>query len=309
MVGVAVARGYLALACTACLTLATPSYNPNMEEAQALIASGGDLDATDADGNALLARCIRDGQYETTEVMLDAGANPELKDSNGKTALFAAIDNGHPRLVRLLASKGANLEALRDGSPLTPLQHSIADGHIACTDVLLDFGADTAVMNEHSATPLHEATRNGHSELVQALVDHDADGSAVDKHGLTPLYYAAANRRVKQVVSILSSVKDVEGITRLKDCRGLSALAAAAVNFCVECVHLMIDAGSKVTILGDILPDYSVCPMTEPIDQTMDVGVCRTDCYTHGGFTVGDLLTARKAYVFLDEGSATQLTY
>ena len=80
----------------------------------------------------------------------------------------------------------------RDRKGLTPLYLAAYNGRVGCVGVLLQLGADHALVTPRGVTPLHAACDHGWAPVVSALLSYAnrPDVNARTNTGTTPLYYA-----------------------------------------------------------------------------------------------------------------------
>uniref|UniRef100_H3C7R6 Protein phosphatase 1 regulatory subunit 16A n=1 Tax=Tetraodon nigroviridis TaxID=99883 RepID=H3C7R6_TETNG len=91
-----------------------------LADIQALVQSGGDLNARDDNGATLLHIASANGYLSVAELLLERRAQVEVKDTDGWTPLHAASCWGHIQVVELLVANGASLNAksVLDETPL-----------------------------------------------------------------------------------------------------------------------------------------------------------------------------------------------
>jgi ankyrin repeat protein len=108
------------------------------------IRLGGDLNATDEDGDTLLEAAAAYGKVEVVCSLLAAGADPNCDgDYESNSALAMALENGHWEVFKILVAAGANVNIRLDGG-MTPLM-CVANSPVEMYDVLevlLEAGAD-----------------------------------------------------------------------------------------------------------------------------------------------------------------------
>lgn len=80
-----------------------------LADIRALVQSGADLNAQDANGTTLLHIASANGYVSVGEVLLEHRAEVEVKDSDGWTPLHAASCWGQIQMVELLVAHGASL--------------------------------------------------------------------------------------------------------------------------------------------------------------------------------------------------------
>lgn len=133
---------------------------------------------TPADTRLFLA--ARNGSLDEAQAAIDAGADVNARDEHGDTPLHhvAAYAN-NPNFVKLLIAHGANVNALNEHGS-TPL-HIIAYSdertmaRIATAKALIDAGAGLVPRDDFGATPLHLAANKGNAEIAQLLIESARD--------------------------------------------------------------------------------------------------------------------------------------
>ena len=78
----------------------------SLEEVHEAVASGADVNATDADGWTALMAAADKGNTEVVAFLVDRGADIHRKDRCGTTALMAAAGGSDTRSVQLLVNAG-----------------------------------------------------------------------------------------------------------------------------------------------------------------------------------------------------------
>ncbi|WP_075618678.1 M48 family metallopeptidase [Paenisporosarcina indica] len=87
--------------------LMTAAYNNDLNEVNALIEQGEDLEARDAEGSTALAYAVFSGDNETAQVLLEAGADPNAQDDYS-SILINALYNENYELAYMLYEYGAD---------------------------------------------------------------------------------------------------------------------------------------------------------------------------------------------------------
>jgi ankyrin repeat protein len=95
------------------------AYN-NVEKLKRLIATGTNINATDAAGRTALWHAVEGNYIECTTTLLDCKADVDKADMDGITPLCDALFQGSVECVRLLLHYGANVNLVtrRKASPL-----------------------------------------------------------------------------------------------------------------------------------------------------------------------------------------------
>ncbi|KAJ3117731.1 hypothetical protein HDU96_005861 [Phlyctochytrium bullatum] len=140
----------------------------------------------------LLQVAIDFDQVTIVELLLDNGvsANSILGEFEPKRAIFYALEDSGAEVLRLLLQRGANPNEVFESKAAL---HRVAQwGHLQALKVLLEFGADTEVLDSEQATPLHYAVQGLQVECLAALLEACANVDAVDEQGRTALSMACA---------------------------------------------------------------------------------------------------------------------
>jgi len=150
------------------------AFHDRTAEAEALLESGSDPNATNRYGVFPLSLACRNGNAELTGHLLEAGADPNAALNGGETALMTAARTGDPAVVRLLLENGAQVDS-RGPRDQTALTWAVAEGNTEVVGILLEAGADPHRALPSGFTPLHFAARNGHRETARELLAAGVD--------------------------------------------------------------------------------------------------------------------------------------
>lgn len=175
---------------------------------RALLASGADPDARDANGDTPLHHAARAGRPEIVRLLLDAGATLDTPGEYGMTPLAqaAAWSDDATAVAQMLLDAGANPSAL-DANGDTPLHWAAGFGASRIAALLLDSGAEVDARGQFAQTPLHRAfARSLDAAAAPLLIAGGADPVAVDEYGGTPTSFAAESGHVALVLPHLDGV-------------------------------------------------------------------------------------------------------
>jgi len=134
---------------------------------------------------------------EDIEALLAGGANVNARDKNGQTPLHRAVSIDSPqvfKIIKLLIGKGANVHA-RDKLGQTPLHYAVSSDspHAqAIVELLLKCGANVNAIDNMGQTPLHWVifTQNPRAlAIVTLLIGRGANIHAIDIVYKTPIDY------------------------------------------------------------------------------------------------------------------------
>jgi len=137
--------------------------------------------------------------------LLKTGADVNAAQADGMTALHWAALNGDLATIDLLLLAGATREPLTRVGAYTPLHLASQRGHAGAVAKLLAAGAKAQPFTATGVQALHLAAQAGNAEAVKALLDHGADIDAQDKtHGRTALVFAVSKDR-REVITLLAA--------------------------------------------------------------------------------------------------------
>jgi len=203
-----------------------------LDAAKILVSAGADVNKLSADGKDALGMAIFNGHYAVAAFLLDSGIKVDQADARGFTPLFWAVDRRNmetapnfpwtitedPKfLVSKLLEAGADPNKIvndtpqarmRGGSPrivfASVLMRAAFSGDLELVQLLLDYGADPAVLSKDKESVLAAAAGLGfvmgfHRErplaerlaVIKLLVELGADVNWQDNYGISPLMVAA----------------------------------------------------------------------------------------------------------------------
>lgn len=245
--------------CAACLRL--------------ILEHGVDPNTRDKDGETA-SFCA--GSAAVVHELVRAGADPSIRNTYGYDALREALtgddccaDFCGARLdvARALVDVGVSIET-GPGRNSTRL-YDAAFSHAAdAVDFLLELGADPHKTNPGGATALHaicwqgeyqdEETNAAAERIIERLIAAGIDPNVPDSHGGTPLDEAVSGDwgSSTAVRVLLKHGANADPA----DSSGTTPLMRAAMNGELECIRLLLDAGSdplRKNVEGKSAVDYA----------------------------------------------------
>eukprot|EP00752_Nemacystus_decipiens_P014334 g12753.t1 len=122
-----------------------------------------------------LLDCSRYGELEDVEAILASGVDANHQDSHGNTALHQSCANGHADVVRALIKAGAR--HLPNAAGNRPLQWAVQNKHDACVKTLVELYPESSQMNVldrngFGKSALTDAFKTGDAEMVKMVLNH-----------------------------------------------------------------------------------------------------------------------------------------
>ena len=168
---------------------------------------------------------IRNGQYETVNVLIECGANVNVECVIEPTKmgqivmpLMVASDK---RMVELLLKHGAKINKQSKEKGWTALMFASDEGKTETATLLLEYGADVEIQGfekpahkesdeKLTLTALMIASRRGYTEIVQLLLEYKAVINMQNNEGWTALMFACDNGHTETATLLLEHGADVD---------------------------------------------------------------------------------------------------
>ena len=159
-----------------------------------LIANGADPNSKDKIGASPLhlSTDIGDKGIIMMETLIANGADPNVRNKWNETPLMSAAWLGYKATAKALIARGADPNAIRDDG-WTALHLVAWSGYNKETaEALIAGGAKLNVIEilYYGATPLHLASRKGNKDVAEVLIDYGADTNILNNEGQTALEIA-----------------------------------------------------------------------------------------------------------------------
>lgn len=183
----------------------------SLEDLQAAVNSGVDVNTKDEYGVTPLMTAIKYQQFDLVKPLLDAGADAEARDTNGWTIVtYAQREEANTETIQLLREIAPKAAAQMDFFEV--LQRSLAEVKAAFTTEI-----DLSAYNQSGYTALLLASSsNPDPEVIQFLLDMGAEVNQTNQLigaytartanlsiGLTPLIVAAESNPNPEVLQVL----------------------------------------------------------------------------------------------------------
>jgi ankyrin repeat protein len=143
------------------------AWRGDMEMMALFVASGADVNRTNAVGETALMHAAWRGQRQAVEWLLARGARVD-SGPGGWSALHYAAFSGNDDIVALLLERGASINA-RAPNGSTPLMMGAYEGHAEVVKRLLARGADTTLKNDRGEGALEWAVKFNHTRIARMV--------------------------------------------------------------------------------------------------------------------------------------------
>lgn len=207
-----------------------------------LLGQGADVNHTDHRGlTALHYACERKfATAETVEttvrILIAHGADVNIEGHLPPIVpLLIAIYGHFINVARVLLEAGANPNW---GDPL--IFTAARDGYTEALELLLTFGVDINISNDHRSNPLLLASQSGHLDIVKLLVEKGANLLCADNDRDTPLVLAIGFKRL-HVAKYLLGIEGVDIASA--NYTGYTPLHLAALGNHDVVLQMLLDKG------------------------------------------------------------------
>ena len=255
--------------------VADAAMKGDLAAVQSLLPDKADVNAPQADGATALQWAAYRDDLEMAGILIAAGANAKTPNREGATPLYLASLHGSAKMIAKLLDAGADPNELGPEGE-TPLMLTARSGNIAAMQLLLDHHADVNAKDKiRNTTALMWATEQSHPEAVKFLLAHGADPGAVTeidtrnsrnnlantvKQRLNGAFGVNGQRNRRDAALRAAEARkspngeaspedDFASFFRRpapKDGGGLTALAYAARENCIECAKALVESGADV---------------------------------------------------------------
>ncbi len=191
---------------------AASSGRPRAQDiARELIRYGADVNYASPHGITALMNSASGGQLEIARLLLEAGADPMATTDRGETAMICACRayREHPEMVPLLMRYGADPN-VKDQHGAGALRLAASEGNHAAVRALLEAGLAVDGYPNEPMTPLQAAARSGAIDVATVLLAHGADIDRQGSGGLdTPLLESLLHHRDDVARRLIEAGADV----------------------------------------------------------------------------------------------------
>lgn len=208
------------------------------EAAELLIAAGADVNARNLEtGVTAIEYAVTTQNAAVLRALLQAKAQTNVRNRNGSTLLHLAGARGSTAVLELLLEWHADVAAL-DDLQYTPLDICILNNQLNALPILLAHGADASrVRAADGRQPLHLACVRGFAAVIAPLVAAGASPVAKDRFGQTPLDLALAYKNLNVVAALVKLGSHVAAAQSAAD----AAMESATLRGQTEIVRMLLE--------------------------------------------------------------------
>lgn len=276
------------------------AMNGRLEQAQALLKKGVDVNSKDLSGETPLMRAAWGGHLQVAKLLLEKGADVNAETKTGKTALQAALSNawmgrgqlevakflkdngaksttlavaafvGDMEAVERLAAGGVNVQEKPKIDNPSPLLAASMGGQCEVVKFLLDKGLKIDAKNEQGQTALMAAATANQAEVLKVLLDRGANINERDVHRRSVLNHAVWLRGNAEAARVL--LDRGADINARDDPANRTPLMHAAQSGHLEVVKLLVEKGADVSArdaCGDTALSLARGKDIEEIDEVL----------------------------------------
>jgi len=135
-------------------------------------------------GQTLLHDAALVGEADLAAALVRSGGDPDAREAEGHTPLYRASTG---EVARVLLAAGATVDVTSGPTQGTALHQASRRGYVSVAEALLDHGASIDAQDAKGHTPLRRAVNCRQLEIVRLLIRQGADPHKADRRGVTPL--------------------------------------------------------------------------------------------------------------------------
>jgi ankyrin repeat protein len=217
------------------------AYRNDLEMADFLIKAGANVKTANHDGATPFSLAAENGSAAMIERLIEAGGDPNEKRPNGETALMMASRNGNVAAIKVLLDHRADVNAKEELRGTTALMWAAEQAHPDAVKVLIEHGADKAAASNPD-------TRNSRLNIAPSVQQRAQSAQGSGGLGRQRAARAARTGAAAGEVDFEAFEAFFRG-SQVKDGGGLTPLAYAAREGCLDCAKILVEAGADVNQL------------------------------------------------------------
>jgi ankyrin repeat protein len=177
-------------------------YKGDSQQILKLIREGINIEVTDRGGRSPLINAVLQKNVEIVKILINNGADINLQDKDGRSALHFAAQEYMVDISRILLDKNAEVD-IKDHDGNTPLSDAVfwSRGRGELIKLLLSYGADKNLKNNHNVSPLELAYNIGNYNVKQFF---EEDSSSMEnKQTIPPPFQGSANKSANHEIPFM----------------------------------------------------------------------------------------------------------
>ncbi|KAL3450534.1 ankyrin repeat-containing domain protein [Aspergillus insuetus] len=217
------------------------SSNGDLETVQVLLENGARVHLSDEGQGGPVWHAAACGNAVLMELLLRNNVDRDWLSLNGEACLAKAVREGHMDTAAVLVKFCSSGLSITSEDIRKLLAWAVVENHSAIWHHLLDLGVDVnSPTNSDGQTSLSLAAMKGNITAVSALLSRrDIVVNAWDVHHRTPLSYAAANGHVNVIDFFMQAHAELD----LKDISGCTPLWHAVSHGHYAVVKMLVTTG------------------------------------------------------------------
>ncbi|XP_048856458.1 ankyrin repeat and SOCS box protein 2-like isoform X1 [Brienomyrus brachyistius] len=189
-----------------------------------------------------VVKAIKTGAVSTLIEMAKTGICLTKQNKQGWIFLHEAAYRGQTECLKVLLKLDHKVINARTFEDETPLFLAVSFEHIACTQWLLESGADPDISNKEKETPLYIACERQNLDIVQLILKFKGKVNKICQQGYTALHEAVWRDNLEICHALLEAGADIS----IPNKYGITPLFAAAQGGCVNVLRFLIRHGADV---------------------------------------------------------------
>lgn len=183
-------------------------------------------------------------RLDCVKLFLSHGCDINARDQCGFTPLHIAARYNRADMANELITLGAHIDA-EDSLGCAPLHHALQKGHVNCSEILLQHGAEPNTFYKTIGYEIH-ALPGIYSDCLELLLSYGADPDVRDTQGFVPLHHATRARNKLYVYILLKNGADPDVLTQATspELQGKTALQIAVFTPCKSIIELLLLYGA-----------------------------------------------------------------
>ncbi|XP_023701041.2 ankyrin repeat and SOCS box protein 2-like [Paramormyrops kingsleyae] len=189
-----------------------------------------------------VVKAIKSGAVSTLIEIAKTGICLTKQNKEGWISLHEAAYRGQTECLKVLLKLDHKMINARTFQDETPLFFAVSFEQVACSQWLLESGADPDISNKENETPLYTACERQNLDIVQLILKFKGKVNKICRQGCTALHEAVWRDNLEICHALLEAGADIS----IPNKYGITPLFAAAQGGCVKVLRFLIRHGADV---------------------------------------------------------------